>query len=253
MLTKTIDRISFSKMTKYQKCPKEFYWHYVEGWRTDPNNFNLIFGTMVHEGLAKMSNGVPLDEAVAGLHAYNLTPYKNHVWMLSTSSRILKLMHPHVVSKDALLVEKELKSGRLVGIIDLYFKHPDGKLQLMDWKTSADKYRPHTYRLSSQLTMYQLLLEDNGYQVDGLSFGIMTKTPYPEYQLLPKTVEKRSPEAVRDFRKKVEWITERIDENYFPMNDGYQCAKCDFLQLCMGVSKPVGLIQEESIHDAVAI
>jgi hypothetical protein len=63
----------------------------------------------------------------------------------------------------------------LKGVIDLVCKMKDGRFVILDNKTSSVKYTEESVKESFQLSLYKLLAQENGMEVDGLGYLVLNK------------------------------------------------------------------------------
>lgn len=241
-----MDYISHSRILTYMDCPQKYKHRYVNGWKQSPEAEHFVLGSMVHDGVKRLAIGEPLDAVIENLHTYNLADYKDPQAIKAQASRIIKVIQPKLSEGTQLMVEQEFRSEIMpgivmLGIVDYYQKTDDDKLRVVDWKTSGSEYADYIKYLSGQLTMYQILLENNGHSVDLLAFAVVVKGGYPVVKMLE--VGKRTPAEVTEYLDKVKWVYENIQAGKFPKNEGYHCKFCEYLPLCLN-KEPVGLVQD---------
>lgn len=167
------------------------------------------------------------------------------------------------------VVERRLKSRIAPGIVlsgqpDVVAMDVEGDIVVPDLKTPASPSPEWFAQEAEQLTGYQILLEDpknaitlGTDRVDRLGFleGIKRKMPStsrgqgPMF-VPPQTSERRSEEAVEEYKMKIMWMRDDIRRGRFPkrskMAYNTPCALCDFRGLCYdndweGLIKPTSV------------
>jgi PD-(D/E)XK nuclease superfamily len=116
-----------------------------------------------------------------------------------------------------------------VGIIDL-FAEVDGKLTLVDFKTSGSAYEGHEVILSDQLTGYHLAEP----YAEQAAFCVLIKTKEPKIEW---HFAKRSAEQLVGFLSKASYVSGEIAQERFYKRSGKWCSYCDYLPVCTGNQK----------------
>jgi putative RecB family exonuclease len=126
----------------------------------------------------------------------------------------------------------ELLDRNLVGTLDLVERDAEGRLVVVDLKTSARRYTDLQVEASLQLSVYSYATAMNGLadQEDlRLRFDVLTKTKQPE---LHRYWTRRDREAnVRLFHLVAE-VLRAIELGVFVPNPGWQCRDCPFQSQC---------------------
>ena len=126
----------------------------------------------------------------------------------------------------------EVLDRDLVGSLDLLERDADGRLVVVDLKTSSRKYTDLQVEASLQLSVYSYATGLLGYadQEDvRLRFDVLTKTKQPELHRYWTTRDRAA--NVRLFRLVAE-VLHAIEAGVFHPNPGWQCPGCPFRSRC---------------------
>lgn len=113
-----------------------------------------------------------------------------------------------------------------VGIIDLVAV-AEGKLTVVDFKTSSSRYQRHEVVLSDQLTAYQLAEPE----AERLALCVLIKTNEPQIQW---HLSERNADQLTEYLSKVGYVARQISAGSFYKRPGKWCSWCDFLPVCLG-------------------
>jgi CRISPR/Cas system-associated exonuclease Cas4 (RecB family) len=235
-----IPHISHAQVNRYLHCPEQYRLYYIEKLRPRVPSASLVFGQMVHLALAHLfrnGNG-PVQtfrELWDEIRPFELQSGHRDTWE-SLQAAGMKLLEKFVKEElprldDFRKVERvfELDITQLdlpfIGIIDLVAKL-DGKLTLVDFKTSASAYDEHEAALSDQLTAYQLA-EPEAEQV-ALCIFVKTKEPRIDWHM-----SKRPPEQLVEYLAKAKVVAHDITAGQFYKRPGKWCSWCDYLPVCL--------------------
>jgi len=126
----------------------------------------------------------------------------------------------------------EVLDRALVGTLDLIERDAEGRVVVVDLKTSARKYSDLQAELSLQLSIYSYATAMNGLgdQEDlRLRFDVLTKTKQPE--LCRYWTQRDRAANLRLFRLVAE-VLHAIEAGVFHPNPGWQCKDCPFRGRC---------------------
>lgn len=237
-------------MNRYLLCPEQYRLYYLEGLRPKHPSAAMVFGQVVHEGLAALlqNQDDPVEvflDAWKGVKGAELSYAQRDSWesMRETGEKLLKKFLDEELPKIGRIHAVE-ESFRLdvtsldvpvVGIIDLV-ADIEGTRTVVDFKTSGSTYADHEAQMSDQLTAYQLA-EPSAEQA-ALCVLVKTKTPKIEWQ-----VTKRSGAQFTEFLAKAAHIGRAITAERFYKRPGMWCKWCDYLPVCVSDAKAI----EESL------
>lgn len=181
-------RISFSAMSKYKECPYSYFLHYFRKVRSVDNKSSFAFGSAIDEALNKLLTTKDLDEAIyefglkwhevkgqnivytkADLEEHLLTKeqlglskqeqswhslmHKGKIFLTEFNAQIM----PQIKKVIAVQVEEYIKNStgdELQIKADFICEWKDGRILLVDNKTSSVKYADDSVETSEQLATY---------------------------------------------------------------------------------------------------
>ncbi len=253
--------VSFTQLDQYLRCPLKYRFTYVDHLQPDFVPAALAFGSGIHGAVAFLLRGVQQGTApsLADVQGYfesywNLeTQHKpirfgerdTKASLLDLAVRMLEVFHRNQVPGteivgveqpfDVPLIDQEtgeLLDRSLVGTLDLLERDAEGRLVVVDLKTSARKYTDIQVEASLQLSIYSYATSINGLadQEDlRLRFDVLTKTKQPE---LHRYWTQRDRAAnVRLFHLAAE-ILHAIEMGVYVPNPGWQCRDCHHQSQC---------------------
>lgn len=231
-------KLSKSKVNTYLKCPREFKFQYIDEIEMKPNKY-MALGSDVHliaekftdkfednlddvdiqNELIKVANeldiGYGLDE-----HVDNLGLFFKEVFV----DRDYKLF-----SNEEYLLDKK---NRFSGICDIILEDENGKLTVIDYKTSNSNSFSK-YRL--ELCYYKLLVE-NVYHKQVNKVGVFF-TKNGRLRLLDVCEEENKRKnlcysEIDDAVDTLHEVREKINRKEFPAKKQYLCRYCTYRHLC---------------------
>ncbi len=231
-------KLSKSKVNTYLKCPREFKFQYIDEIEMKPNKY-MALGSDVHliaekftdkfednlddvdiqNELIKVANeldiGYGLDE-----HIDNLGLFFKEVFV----DRDYKLF-----SNEEYLLDKK---NRFSGICDIILEDENGKLTVIDYKTSNSNSFSK-YRL--ELCYYKLLVE-NVYHKQVNKVGVFF-TKNGRLRLLDVCEEENKRKnlcysEIDDAVDTLHEVRDKINRKEFPAKKQYLCRYCTYRHLC---------------------
>lgn len=231
-------KLSKSKVNTYLKCPREFKFQYIDEIEMKPNKY-MALGSDVHliaekftdkfednldevdiqNELIKVANeldiGYGLDE-----HVDNLGLFFKEVFV----DRDYKLF-----SNEEYLLDKK---NRFSGICDIILEDENGKLTVIDYKTSNSNSFSK-YRL--ELCYYKLLVE-NVYHKQVNKVGVFF-TKNGRLRLLDVCEEENKRKnlcysEIDDAVDTLHEVRDKINRKEFPAKKQYLCRYCTYRHLC---------------------
>ena len=242
-----------SSINIYRQCPRRYYFQYIEKIPTRPS-VHLARGSVAHKVFATISSFIPKNKEE--LYEYSLRLLKKYWdddeffkkdrheeffqetslmvinWLNQFTNKIDNLNMDFVEGFNFLkpkLIEEEYRSEnyQVRGFIDVV-EEVDGKIRLMDYKTS--KLKPgisEDYKL--QLGIYALLYNEKN-QKKAENVGIYFLRG--EEKILD--VDDRLVEFAKEEIKKVHDSTDSDQILDYGKNKGPLCNYCDFYDKCFG-------------------
>lgn len=124
----------------------------------------------------------------------------------------------------------ELLEERLTGFVDLVVRD-EGRLVIVEHKTSARRYTEDQLRHDVQPTAYALAFRQAGHGEVGLRYQVITKTKVPAVQV-EDVVRDEKDEG--DFLRVAVGVLRAIEAGVsFPVR-GWQCRSCQYRRRCQG-------------------
>lgn len=196
--------LTHSRMSSFKTCPRKHQFEYELGFRRDRDAQPLRMGQAVHEGLDVMKRGGSLDEACQAVYAnyaelptWANTPDLLDEWRVECQTVVRLLAGwqwrwgtfglKQVVSEYAFnlpLVNPETgassRTWRIAGKIDGIVELPDGRLAVLEHKTTSedlsidgDYWR--RLRIDQQISLYYLAARAMGYEVQTVIYDVLRK------------------------------------------------------------------------------
>ena len=231
-------KLSKSKVNTYLKCPREFKFQYIDEIEVKPNKY-MALGSDVHliaekftdkfednlddvdiqNELIKVANdldiGYGLDE-----HIDNLGLFFNEVFVENDYK---------LFSNEEYLIDKK---NRFSGICDIILEDENGKLTVIDYKTSNSNSFSK-YRL--ELCYYKLLVE-NVYHKPVNRVGVFF-TKNGRLRLLDVCEEENKRKnlcysEIDDAVDTLHEVRDKISRKEFPAKKQYLCRYCTYKHIC---------------------
>jgi putative RecB family exonuclease len=253
--------VSFTQLDQYLRCPLKYKLTYIDRFPPDFVPAALAFGSGIHGAAAFFLRGAQqgkppsLDDVQAYFGGYWAleTQHKpirfgekdTKESLLDLATRMLAVFVKEQRSEaevvgveqpfDVPLIDQEtgeVLDRALVGTLDLVEREADGRLVVVDLKTSARKYTDLQVEASLQLSVYSYATAMNGLadQEDlRLRFDVLTKTKQPEFHRYWTQRDRAA--NVRLFHLAAE-ILHAIEQGVFVPNPGWQCKECQYKARC---------------------
>lgn len=199
-----IKPLSYSQMSKYERCPRLWYEQYVLGnWYREPSEA-LSFGIAFHAGMEKMmgdwGNAVCLNNAQSQFdweYNFGREPGTDPQKWIPKGNIMLENMFVKLgaINFEPIEIEKSCKRKNFRGRADCLAK-VDNEVILIDWKTTSREFSAHKVETDEQLTAYGWMLPDEWTM---MAFGVVNKNTHEAYWY-PTW---RSSEQIAEFAQKV--------------------------------------------------
>lgn len=212
-----VELLTNSRMSAMKSCLRKAYYSYELGLRKDRDSQPLRMGEAIHIGLDWRAKGEPLERAILeATKGYILVPQwaEPFEWDLEREI-VARLLAGYYwqYSDDAIeIVASEIpfdlaifnpdthmpsRNFRTAGVIDKIVKLPDGRLAIMEHKTTGDDlsdgsdYWPRL-RLDQQISLYVLAARALGYDVETVLYDVIRKP-----SIRPKLITKEGFKELR--------------------------------------------------------
>ncbi|MBK9974275.1 MAG: PD-(D/E)XK nuclease family protein [Planctomycetes bacterium] len=248
---------SFSRLSCWLNCPRKYQFEYIEEAPAECTPSSLLLGSAIHEAVEafmdSLKAGTPMtSEEVSGVFHRAVTDsaaiaQEQGAPVEFSTGGVAELL----AKGDAMLAEFlakvdrrvqvigtevgfefELEPGRRFrGYIDLILRQGDGRLLVVDLKTSATTYGQDRIEFDQQATLYIAAAEwlfDASGRVD-FEFWLLTKTKSPSFKIIPVHRTGRDRVELIDSARNVEAA---VTHGIFPRQRGYGCFSCQHRKRC---------------------
>ena len=206
-----IRTLSHTSIQDYLACPRRFEWRRVRRLRKRRRAQALRFGDLFHQGLDLLKRGQPIEDALVHVwEAYrDIPPHVDEdAWLIEreTCLRLLCAWDHFTEPLDVIASEvpfeariKNPESGRatgrfrLRGILDGIVRLVDGRIGVLEHKSTSQSIEPHSdflrrLRVDSQVSRYLLAARDVGIPADTIVYDVTRKPSIKPRRLTKKEV-----------------------------------------------------------------
>lgn len=231
-------KLSKSKVNTYLKCPREFKFQYIDEIEVKPNKY-MALGSDVHLIAEKFTDKFEdnLDDVDIQNELIKVANDLDIGYGLDDHIDNLGLFFKEVfVENDYKLFSNEEylldKKNRFSGICDIILEDEDGKLTVIDYKTSNSNSFSK-YRL--ELCYYKLLVE-NVYHKPVNRVGVFF-TKNGRLRLLDVCEEENKRKnlcysEIDDAVDTLHEVRDKINRKEFPAKKQYLCRYCTYKHIC---------------------
>lgn len=249
------EQFSFSQLAAFSNCPLQYKFAFILKIPAPEDKPSLIFGRVMHSvlfdflssltaGKQAMQNSLFGEESVSPLSEKKLLEIFEERWQPDGYSdkeqrteyynkgkealRAFWKYWQELGGREILFLEKRFSfkiGGEIMkGAIDRVDILPDGRLEIVDYKTGNPKEKLD-YEARRQLILYQLFLEEFlGKPVARLSYYYLENGSIMSFEATEKEKEK--------LQKEIEQEISSIKEGQFPAKPSEMCKFCDFKGIC---------------------
>lgn len=213
--------LTHSRLSCFRACPKKHFWRYEVGLRPDEDSHPLRIGQMFHRALEADSRGENIENAMEGISddLYDLAL----VAAMFTGYKRRWADEPHIETVDVEkafgipLVNPDTGAStpiwQLAGIIDRIVRLSDGRIALMEHKTTSRDFSSGAdywtkLHLDQQLSIYIVAARAMGYDIQTVLYDV-TRRP----SLRPL---KATPEDKRKYKKDGSLYANQRDQDETP-------------------------------------
>ena len=228
-------KISYSRISAYLFCPYKYKLIYIDN-RYIPVNADIIFGQIIHKTLEQYHsrNGKDLQELMECYDAswknegfespqQSFEYYRRGTEMLENYFKSFSVSDVKILYTEKSF-DANIGKYRFVGIIDRIDEYPDGKKEIMDYKTHARVWEQERLDKDLQLTLYAYACKNVfGFNPDKISVYFLSNNT--------KMYTRRSAKEIEDSINLALNTAENIMSDNFEA-DTAKCGNCDFKLKC---------------------
>ena len=214
-MTKTLDTLTHSRMSCFKTCQRKHYLSYELGMRRDRDAQPLRMGSAFHEGIDLLKQGKTLADACLMIRQNyaDMPTWADIDEWLTECEIVLRLVSGwewrwqddeiEVIATEQTfsipLINPDTgassKTWRLRGKLDGVIKLGDGRLAVMEHKTTGDELSPESnywrrLKLDQQISLYYLAAKSLGHDVQTVIYDVARK-PSIRPKLIGKGDDKR--------------------------------------------------------------
>ena len=207
-----IRHLSHSSIQEFLACPRRFEWRRVRGLRKARKAEALRFGDHYHHGLDRLKKGHDVETVVAEIWgSYRDVPAWVHdldPWLLEREICVRLLIAWNVFTEPLDVVASEMpfearirnpatgrttRRFRLRGIVDGWIRLGDGRLALLEHKTTSQEIEAHSdflrrLRVDSQISRYLLAARELGLETGTMVYDLTRKPTIRPRRLKKKEI-----------------------------------------------------------------
>ncbi len=242
------NRISYSQISLFQKCPLSYRFRYIEKRPSKPSP-HLSFGTTIHRVLSRFYNeydgqfpNFSLLESLLDKNwvSEGYTSLEEELQWKKNALIALRNFYKNTDLSKKLPLEFEewfeipFPDFTLVGKIDRVDRTNNGRLHVIDYKTSGKLQSYDQVKKDLQLAIYYFACRYK-YKEDPekVSLYFLTQDEIVSAELTEVEIQ----EAVNNILETYQHISRAIDENSFNANVSKLCNYCDYLEFCPAANR----------------
>ncbi len=240
----TLD-LSYSQLNTYERCPRQYMYGSVLNLRGRQTRYALS-GNVIHQALEnfyksfKHAKDAKLDDLLALYDAaFASAEFDNELERRQHREDGLAMMEAFYEEESKRTTEPvrleqwfefELGTVKIRGRIDRIDRHPDGRFEVIDYKTGRVESRKSYATENLQLPIYAIAMQEH------LKLPLKAATIYSLKEKKRITLnlgEDLTPAAIESAKRRILQIAGHIREGHFePKPEPNICAFCEFRMLC---------------------
>jgi hypothetical protein len=238
---------SFTQISQYLRCPRQYRYRYLDGWREREDRASMFFGRCFENALAayfrsedptatffkewKQQQDAPL--AYTKNNSWDRL-YHQAIHLLERFAQDDRVQIRSPKHNLQVKLTRSLPSGAdFVSYVDA-IGEVDGTKCIIDWKTTTSRYPEQPeglLALDPQLVCYSWMAG-----ISEVALVVFVRKNAPEVQYLKTTIDE---EQRREFGQLVETTVNQIEAGQFLPHSGIRfpqngCVSCSHLGMCLG-------------------
>jgi len=238
---------SFTQISQYLRCPRQYRYRYLDGWSEKEDKASMIFGRCFENALsayfAREDSTAAFFQEWRKYQDAPLAYAKNDCWdrlyhqgvhLLERFAQDDRVRIRRPKENLQVKVTRFLPSGnQFLSYIDA-IGDLDGTKCIIDWKTTTSRYAeqpPGLLALDPQLICYSRMAG-----ISDVALVVFVRKNAPEIQYLKTTIDEQ---RCREFGQLVETTADQIEAGQFLPHSGIRfpqngCVSCSHLGICLG-------------------
>jgi hypothetical protein len=238
---------SFTQISQYLRCPRQYRYRYLDGWREKEDRASMIFGRCFENALGayfrRKDPTATFFKEWQKQQSASLAYTKNDSWDRLYHQGIHLL--ERFAQDDRVQVRKSKQNLQVkltrslpcgsdfVSYVDA-IGAVDGTKSIIDWKTTTSRYPEQPaglLALDPQLVCYSWMAG-----ISEVSLVVFVRKNAPEVQYLKTSIDENQR---REFGQLVETTVDQIEAGQFLPHSGIRfpqngCVSCSHLGICLG-------------------
>lgn len=183
------ERVSHSEIDSFKKCKRKFWYLYLRRLSKKRGGLNAASkGGLLHKCLEhyciQLKDGLEHDDAMVSTHDYlksiivaeNFADAGEVSKLLKFWGEVNPLRHYTVLAVEKKFAANLFADVNWVGAVDVILRDRDGKIVIVDFKSTQKQWSEHRIELDPQIPTYIAALRHTGYPADyGLLIQIRTQ------------------------------------------------------------------------------
>jgi PD-(D/E)XK nuclease superfamily len=238
---------SFTQISQYLRCPRQYRYRYLDGWREKEDKAAVMFGRCFENALAayfaRQDSTAAFFQEWRKYQGASLAYAKNDSWdrlyhqgihLLERFAQDDRVQIRRPNEELQVKLTRSLPSGsQFLSYIDA-IGELDGTKCIIDWKTTTARYAEQPQgllALDPQLICYSWMTG-----ISDVALVVFVRKSAPEIQYLKASIDEQQR---REFGQLVETTANQIEAGQFLPHSGIRfpqngCLSCSHLGICLG-------------------
>lgn len=213
---------SMSRLTEYERCPKRFYFKYVEKLPEIQEDSGFL-GATIHQAIAKALRGEEWENILTELKFDDIEEAKIKVLEAIKMSKglgaIVGVETKFAITEDGTLTQFDSDEAWFRGIIDLLTMR-NGEYEIWDWKTGHS--RPTAFQVFTYAWAVEKALNK---KVSKVGYILLSSREVLEFDV--------TDEKIQWAERKIKKLVEHLESDHkFTPKVGSHCAYCSYISMC---------------------